>query len=165
LVSTMVGIAAQVKESSDQEKKQAEATQQTLQIVTTTQKSLQGIERSLSAIDEPLVSAIFDVPCEGIYLQFCDEVSRVPNASLGDEIWKKWPYATPGPILLVGLFFYKDLEVAASSDGKPDWFLNFRAGPAPLPTAPVHASFIAPNRLTVAFANQARPFINQSNGK
>jgi hypothetical protein len=65
LVSTGSGVYSQMLETAGQNEKRAEDTRQALQLLLGNQRTLNGIERSLSLLDEPTVWAAFSVSCEG----------------------------------------------------------------------------------------------------
>jgi len=72
LVSSLLGMAAQLKESSEQERAREATAKQTLALARNTDNAVKQIQRVLSQLDNPEVSLIFHVPCTNQkFAEFC----------------------------------------------------------------------------------------------
>jgi hypothetical protein len=154
LLSTVCGVAAQIKETSDQQIARDASAKQTIQM-------LSGIQRSLTILDEPVLRAMFHVPCEDIYVGVCADVESWKKGGgrgpLPPSIWSKWP-GNPPAALLIGIFLYRDAKEAERGLINPDWYMNF-LGPA---TAWLDPS--EKDSLSISLAQPVRPSLNQNNG-
>ena len=85
VVSTILGVAAQIKESHD-------TAQKTLEVAQKSDRTLQDIERLLSPLDKPVVDLIFDVPCDKPpYTRFCTLFHGDEFLERDSPVWKEWP--------------------------------------------------------------------------
>lgn len=95
VTSTLFGAAAQVKESSDKEVAARAAREQTLLLVQETKRSVEGIERTLDKLSEPLdAEMILELPCVGEWKDTC---------ALAKDRWErieKWPEGSSLNVLL-----------------------------------------------------------------
>jgi hypothetical protein len=97
LLSSGLGVAAQLKESSDQEKVKAVTSAQTLLLAQNTDKAVKDIQRMLSPLDDPRVFMNFDLDCTNPQLkQFCSDVIHdKPGFQMYEDIqqqhWSHWP--------------------------------------------------------------------------
>jgi hypothetical protein len=88
LLSTILGVAAQLKEASDDASK-------ALRLAQKTDITLNEIERGLYRLEDPRVVLTFEVPCEDDrYKTFCKELRK--NDPKQDEVfaqnWIGWPH-------------------------------------------------------------------------
>jgi hypothetical protein len=99
LVSSTLGVMAQLKESSNQERDKDKTAKQTLALVQKTDSTVRDIQRLLSPLDEPQVSMSFDIDClSDLYKSFCWGL-RTPLSPKGlssygskeSHIWTGWP--------------------------------------------------------------------------
>jgi hypothetical protein len=175
VTSAALGIAAQLQESSLQQKAQEAAMKQTLQLVSETHQSVIDIRRSLAQLDDPVVDAVFDSPCIGEFADFCsaakESYRRNPFSALLEVIWQKWPGGPTQPLLL-GLFFFSNAERATDFIKdfrvKPDWLLVFRGAhsknQALASQGALEASGSA-SEVRIALPMPSSPFFNENNGK
>lgn len=93
LASTLLGVAAQLKESSDQEKSSNEVSKQTLKLVSNTETSVRDIQRMLSPIDEPRFILLFKFSCTDLLFKgVCSNYRATANYfSPPPKIWSYWP--------------------------------------------------------------------------
>ena len=75
ILSSSLGVAAQLKETSDQEKTRVDAAKQTFALLQNTAQAIKGIQRTLSPLTEPVISLDFDTPCSNeMYKPICERV-------------------------------------------------------------------------------------------
>jgi hypothetical protein len=133
LLSTGLGVIAQLMESSKAERTERETAAQTLGIV-------RDIQRGLSPLDEPTFRIEFSQDCTAGYKEFCEELKSLPLHATGNsgfpDAWKHWPVLGDGFSMLVKIDFFVDPKDAGL-------FLNFTKGtgdlwfeidPTPTPT-------------------------------
>jgi hypothetical protein len=105
VLSTMGGVAAQFKETSDQQASQAAAASQTLKIVQGTNTTVVGIERLLTSMTDATFYLDLSVPCaSATFKKFCermvegnenrDSVFQKPNDFM--SLWSWWPTKSNG---------------------------------------------------------------------
>jgi hypothetical protein len=109
VVSTMLGVGAQLKESHDDTKK-------TMEAVDRSEKTLKNIERTLSAINEPKVLARFAVDCtSAAYRSYCDELTKDRDDPYH---WSKhWPLGSTDTINFQFLIFLDSNEATEWAKG------------------------------------------------
>lgn len=82
IVSTVLGAAAQIKESSDKETAAMAQREQMLRLVSETQRSVEGIERALDKLAEPSsIEMVFEMPCLPS-LSVCEQRERIDWADM-----------------------------------------------------------------------------------
>jgi len=137
LLSSSGGIVAQWKESSRNEASAKAAREQTLSLVKQTQRSVEGMEHLLNAIDAPTVFARFTVPCAS-YEEFCKTVRAQggdPSSMDSKVVWSQWPRAPGLPPEHAQLAVFVGLNRAArGSQAHPDWALIYRVRPLVTPS-------------------------------
>jgi len=119
LTSGVMGVIAQLKESSDQEISRKATAQETLSLVHQTGQAVRDVQRVLSPLDTAYVEFSFEVPCSSSkYQAFCSRINKLNQswkpASLSD--WDKWPGGLT--ILPLDLDFFtnaKDAQVFGST--------------------------------------------------
>ena len=110
ILSTSLGVVAQLKETHDDTKK-------SLELATKADHTLDVIERSLHPIEAPQFIYDLSVPCEQKehpeYKDFCEDVLQ--NHSYGEprKFWKRWPYTEMPDAAGVAVFKHeKDAHLA-----------------------------------------------------
>jgi hypothetical protein len=155
LVSTILGAAAQLDETSKQQSEAAAKQAQAPEMLT-------DIQRSLSIFDEPTVNASFSTPCDAIYKQFCADVDawkKTAQIAAPPSLLKDWPGMSPPRILMI-VSIFRNSQFADDSSIKPDWTMTF--------TLPISASLDPwhQNQVIVSVnGNNVHPVANQNNGK
>ncbi|HKE94823.1 MAG TPA: hypothetical protein VKB34_10985 [Povalibacter sp.] len=96
LVSTLLGVAAQLKESSDSAAARRATAEQTLQLLQQTNATLKQVQRTLSSTADMEWEFGFRVPCEKAELSdFCQTVrqahNEMPPLASDAELLRKWP--------------------------------------------------------------------------
>jgi hypothetical protein len=103
VVSSVCGVAAQLKESADDASR-------ALVLAEKTDRTLNEIERGLHPLEDPAVTLTFKVPCEEPrYKKFCRHLDLVHKAyplGVPSYAWRGWPY--PGWPLRVHVQFFVD---------------------------------------------------------
>lgn len=145
LVSTLMGVVAQVKEESNRKGEREESARQMLQVITQTQRSVYGLERALQPIEAPALSVAFNIDCRSAhfmnlcaaastyfkhrrYLMWRDSDASATLEPFWDSIWKEWPVLKPDPPRLrVELIIMK--ENREFERYRPDWRLQYIAPP------------------------------------
>jgi len=98
VISSVFGVAAQIKESVDDSKKASV-------LVKKTDKTLNETERALYRLEDPTVTLMFDVPCsQEDYKLFCERLTRNNRMIHEDGDWTGWPNNKP-LVLMLELFF------------------------------------------------------------
>jgi hypothetical protein len=101
LISSGLGVAAQLKESSDQENARRAATAQTLALAKNTDQTVHDLQRVLSSIDDPHLYFDFDLNCsQGELKEFCAGLNSYtpalvdPYSGASVEAWqqKRWSF-------------------------------------------------------------------------
>lgn len=159
LLSTTLGVIAQLKESSNQQRASAATAKETLALAQKTDQTVRDVQRMLSPMEDPEIEIDFDVACEEpLYKAICMDMG-------------KWP---GGPEVKIGLLlnFFRDKHDAksfiAGDDVNPDLSLYFSATNVS-PTNYQGADYIRlergdGNRLFL-FASDNAPEFRNSNGK
>jgi hypothetical protein len=141
VLSTVLGMAAQLKESNDNSAAAFKLAQRS-------DATLQDIERLLTPFSDPRVKITLDTDCkvkEYMFVEFCKDVEKAQDAMSqvimrdielaqdkyrieGDpQNWRHWPqWAADGEFLNVSLSFFKDPEAAKH-------FWNYRYSRPPKP--------------------------------
>lgn len=125
VVSSVCGIAAQLKESHDDAAK-------TLALAQKSDKTLTEIERSLSPLDDPTLSIGFDIRCDDAkYLAFCQKLwqkQRKAGKVLVMDDWADFPNPVPQVILPMRVDVFQDAKDAELFLGGKkevgDWHTN-----------------------------------------
>jgi hypothetical protein len=123
VLSVIMGLIAQQKESSKQQAASEATANETLALAQKTDRTLQDLQRLLSAIEEPTVIAIFQVDCkEPRYEQVCSTM-KYPTFKASKTTWQKWPLSyktpddptpTPGKVRFnLSLSIYRELWYAS----------------------------------------------------
>lgn len=115
IISAAIGMVAQYKEQSDQERTRTEISNQTLKIAKSTEVAVADIKRVITDIGKPRLSITFGIKCKDELRLFCDEV-KATKGPLDypevDRIWSKWPSIrnihNPQNTQSLGLLFVKD---------------------------------------------------------
>jgi len=135
LVSTTLGVFAQLRESSDQQKAREATAGETLRLAKNTDQTVQDLQRVLSSLEEPRVTLIFHLNCdEPMYKNFCVAVAKTskyypypPDREVPDVgTWKRWPNG-PKVTIAVDACLFRDSDAAdcflEGSEVEPDlWF-------------------------------------------
>lgn len=86
-----MGLIAQLSEASKQEAAKVATANETLALAQKSDRTLQDLQRLLSAIEEPTVILVFQVDCsEPRYEEVCSSVKH-PTAQASKKTWQKWP--------------------------------------------------------------------------
>lgn len=102
LLSTTLGVIAQLKESSDDASK-------SLALSRASSTTLTNIERLLSPLDEPKVEMSLQVPCEqDKYRLFCQNLLNNPLPEDNALNWNGWPSLNHSEFLKVSMLFFVD---------------------------------------------------------
>lgn len=105
VVTTLLGSAAQIKESSDDASKARDDSKKALQLAENTQATLQEVRRLVAPIGDPLLMLSFEVPCKDeAYSNFCLKVRGLRSEGL----WKIWPIEPPRNVATVFVTIFKD---------------------------------------------------------
>ena len=132
VVSSVCGVAAQLKESLDDATKAKDNSAQALALAKKMDTALTEIERGLSALEEPRIGLVLDIDCDSSkYATFCTSIlnaSRI-NAAGGSifDYWSDFPGGQVSWIFTVGMFI-KPEDAQAFIDAKPvacDWCTRF----------------------------------------
>jgi len=125
IVSSVGGIVAQLKESSDN-------AAQALALAKKADTTLTEIERGLSTLEEPKIGFVFDIDCDSSkYATFCTSISNESrvNAAGGSifDYWNDFPGGQVSWTFTVGMFINPE-DAQAFIDAKPvacDWCTRF----------------------------------------
>lgn len=91
LVSSLCGLAAQIEETSAQEKARVGTAQQTLALLERTDRAVKDIQRTLSPLDQPQITFNFEADCrEPILATYCKGIKRRSPKS-GLLVDGSWP--------------------------------------------------------------------------
>jgi hypothetical protein len=113
LISTILGVMAQLKESHDDARKAVENSEIALQLAKNTQTTLGEVRRLLTPLGDPLLQLSFEVPCsDTAYKAFCLKAQRLPSEGLTDD---KWPITLPDGITIMSVNIFKGRKGVAHS--------------------------------------------------
>jgi len=107
LLSTILGVAAQLKESSDNAAK-------ALALAEKTDKTLREVERLLTPIEDPRITLGFRLPCtDAKFERFCklaqaESFASPDIATMSARLWKKWPVGKKHISLGLAVRIFKD---------------------------------------------------------
>src|SRR5208283_4769294 len=105
LLSTGLGVIAQIMETSKAERTERETAAQTLGIV-------RDIQRGLSPLEEPTFDIQFSLDCTSpAYGLFCDKIKSLghgPNMDERHKLWEYWPGAGGRVTLFLQIYFFAD---------------------------------------------------------
>jgi hypothetical protein len=109
LLSSGLGVVAQLKESSDQQKARDATAQQALSLAKKTDNTVREIERVLSPLDELHFYLRFRLPCNDLkYQAFCLATPSTfhggPSENFLPSYWDKWPGGEPSLLLEIHFF-------------------------------------------------------------
>jgi len=170
LASSVLGVAAQLKESSDTERDRKTTADQTLAIVKKSDATLTEIDRVLSPIDEPRFTASFALSCADNpkiqeYCRGLQKLFRTTTIQWADDTFRNWPLG-PRPLIGVNISFFQDPADAARfgtvPDAESDWSIDL----FPESASGTLDAFADEQGVTIAMSD-ARPMVNdvKNNGK
>jgi hypothetical protein len=115
LLSSALGVTAQLKESSAEERTKVETAKQTLTVVQNTGKVVRDIQRILSPLDDPEISLGFTVSCQDAkYESACKALEAIALEGHEnhrgfelDQYWSYWPGGASA-LLPLHLHFFAD---------------------------------------------------------
>jgi len=109
LLSTVLGVAFQLKESSDAQESQAKTSSQTLAIVQATQTTVTDVGRLLTPLSEPQVSVVMSASCRtGRFVKYCDVLKGMEAKVKTVNGRRALPSLHPkSELLAIELCFYK----------------------------------------------------------
>jgi hypothetical protein len=123
LISTAFGVAAQLKETSQQQAKAADDAAKGLKISEQTRDSLADLNRLLTSLDDLTIEVAFKAPCRNsYYAKFCAQVNALPKSESNSDfkstefdkrMWEVWPRGKRDDVT-VKIFIYR-AELAASA--------------------------------------------------
>ncbi len=117
LLSTGLGVIAQLMESSKAERTERDTAAQTLGIV-------RDIQRGLSPLDEPTFDIRFSLDCTNpAYELFCDKIKSLghgPNMDERHKLWEYWPGGDRVTLFLTVYFFADPKDAELFLNGKKE---------------------------------------------
>ncbi len=98
VLSTCLGVAAQLRESSEQETARNATAKQTLALVQNTSQAVQDMQRLLSPFSEPRFSFTWEIPCDSPnYREFCSTQHDRNGVRVDSPNWRRWPVPDEWP--------------------------------------------------------------------
>lgn len=100
VLSTTLGVAAQLKETADEAQRREASATQTLQLLKQTSRAVFDIQRLLSPFDVSELSLAFEVACEDQkFATFCAQARKLKDSgkwpggeyTVDPAVWKMWP--------------------------------------------------------------------------
>jgi hypothetical protein len=169
LVSSSLGLIAQLEESSQQQHAKENTAKQTLLLLQNTDAAVHEIQRALSPLSDPRVSLYFTISCnDAKYKKFCEATRRRgADGSRMPEEWRDWPQG-PDVILPLHVDFFKDFgEVQLFQQGKiQNGDLSMELVGTNRGQGKALAVFISPNDGSISLdLFNDKPIETQSNGR
>jgi hypothetical protein len=113
LLSTALGVAAQLKEQSKQQKVSEDRAKETLALAQKTDQTVRDLQRTLTFLDSPTVTLRFQVNCQvRLYGPFCQVVAKRQARGLHLEkdyadVWERFPIV-PSMWFVIYVFKHQD---------------------------------------------------------
>jgi hypothetical protein len=119
IVSSLCGVAAQIKETSDEGARREDDGKKTLALVQQTGEAVGNIQRLLSPIEDPVFTMSFEASCKDKFFFESCENARKFKASWPKEmgtvstlasasVWSLWPGGGHGAIIPLHLYFFRN---------------------------------------------------------
>jgi hypothetical protein len=160
IISTVLGVAAQLKESSDDAAK-------ALRLAQSSERTLKEISRTLSPLEDPVLTVRLEVAChiDDTIAQFCSSKKQTNNKAdrpIPDLAY--WPYVKNRKVgFMVRLAFYassSDVNGMLMKNIEGNWLIDISAKPEKTLIAERHGT----NEVELAVFNQ-KPGQLESDGK
>lgn len=170
LFSTMGGVAAQLRESSEQQKTAQAIAQQTLTLVQKSDETLRQVQRSVSGLDGMTIRMNFVISCSDHSLTaFCKDVAmegfKKDSIDERRRMWRHWPLDARS--FLYNLELFVDSQAAeAYAGGIVDYDLAVNAEFDPLSAN--EQDFYVSREIednSITLATVVRPTRKSGNGK
>jgi hypothetical protein len=118
ILSTTLGIVAQLKENTDESQRRVASATQTVTLLKQTSSTVSDIQRLLSPFEISKISLRFDVDCDDPkFADFCAKATKLKDSSkslkdlmanmAAPALWKMWPKQYKE--LIVQFYFFRDL--------------------------------------------------------
>jgi hypothetical protein len=102
LLSSGLGVVAQLKESSDQETSRKNDAIRSLALAEKTDQTVRDVQRTLSSLQEPAITLSLLVNCQDPAFKKVCSVSNCDDRYIDRKLWKEWP---EGPKVTIDLKF------------------------------------------------------------
>jgi hypothetical protein len=114
LLSTSLGVVAQLKESSNQQQARDSAAQKTLELAKNTDQTVRDLQRILASLEEPQIEMGFWLNCQEPKFKATCLATRSVIAD--QKIWRQWPrdQIDNEPKFYVSLNFFRERSKADS---------------------------------------------------